>query len=248
MTVDLAVVVTGAASGIGAAVAREFARPGVGLALGTRPGESLADVLAFAAEQGADAIGVDADVRDAAQAQGLAHACEARFGRIDLLVACAGTVARGPVASGDPERWQAVVDTNLLGAAFCVRAVLPAMQHQRSGHIILLASVSGRETYVGEPLYIASKWGLVGFGHALRQEVGVDGIRVTLIEPGLTDTPLTRGSDAVRPLLDASAPLQVEDVARAIAFAHAQPAHVAISELTLRAFPEPDLGHLSKGS
>ena len=179
-------------------------------------------------------------MRDAAQALGIAATAEERFGRIDLLVACAGIVDRGPVAEGDPERWRAVVETNLLGAAYCVRGVLPAMLRQAAGHVVLIAFVSGRESYVGEPLYIAAEWGLVGFGHALREEVGPAGVRVTLIEPGLVDTPLTRGS-AVRPLLEASEPLRPEDVARAVAYAYAQPANVAISELVVRAFPDPDL-------
>jgi NADP-dependent 3-hydroxy acid dehydrogenase YdfG len=240
--------ITGAAGGIGAAVARELAAPGVRLVLGTRPGEALEQVLADAAAAGAEAIAVEADVRDAAQAATLASTAEQRFDRIDLLVACAGVVDRGPVAEGDPERWRAVIETNLLGAAYCVRAVLPAMLRQGSGHVILIASISGRETYVGEPLYIASKWGLVGFGHALRAEVGPAGVRVTLIEPGLVDTPLTRGSSAVRPLLEASAPLQPGDVARAVAYAYAQPPNVAISELVVRAFPDPDLGPLGEQS
>jgi NADP-dependent 3-hydroxy acid dehydrogenase YdfG len=234
-------IVTGAASGIGAAVARELAAPGVRIVLGTLPGEGLDSVLADTAAAGAEAVAVEADVRDAAQALGIAATAEERFGRIDLLVACAGVVDRGPVAEGDPERWRAVVETNLLGAAYCVRGVLPAMLRQTAGHVVLIASVSGRESYVGEPLYIASKWGLVGFGHALREEVGPAGVRVTLIEPGLVDTPLTRGSAAVRPLLEASEPLRPEDVARAVAYAYAQPANVAISELVVRAFPDPDL-------
>ena len=241
-------VVTGAASGIGAAVARELAGAGVTLVLGTRPGEPADEVVADAARAGAEAVAVEADVRDAAATERLAAAALERAGRIDLLVACAGVVDRGPVAEGDPERWRAVLDTNLLGAALCVRAVLPAMLRQGRGHVILIASISGRESYVGEPLYVASKWGLVGFGHALRQEVGPAGIRVTLVEPGLVDTPLTRGSAAVRPLLEASTPLQPADVARAVAYAYAQPPNVAIGELVLRAFPEPDLRRLGAPS
>jgi NADP-dependent 3-hydroxy acid dehydrogenase YdfG len=241
MTAGTVAVVTGAASGIGAAVARELAAPGVRLVLGTLPGEALRDVLAAVTAAGAEGVIVEADVRDAEQAASLSAEAESRFGRIDLLVACAGIADRGSVADGDPERWRAVVETNLLGAAYCVRGALPAMQRQGSGHVVLIASVSGRDTYVGEPLYIASKWGLVGFGHALRQEVGSSGVRVTLIEPGLVDTPLTRGSAVVRPLLEASAPLSAEDVARAVAYAYAQPSNVAISELVVRAFPDPDL-------
>ena len=90
------------------------------------------------------------------------------------------------------------------------------MLRQGAGHILFTASISGRETYVGEPLYIASKWGLVGFGHALRKEVLEKGIRVTLIEPGMVDTPLTRRAPAINALVERSVPLQPEDVARAV--------------------------------
>ena len=85
---------------------------------------------------------------------------------------------------------------------FAVRAVLPHMLERGAGHIFIVASVSGRETYVGEPVYIASKWGQVGFAHALRQEVADAGVRVTVVEPGLVDTPLTRDNPIVRPLLE----------------------------------------------
>jgi NADP-dependent 3-hydroxy acid dehydrogenase YdfG len=97
-----------------------------------------------------------------------------------------------------------------------------------------MSSVSGRETYVGEPVYIASKWGLVGFAHALRLELIEAGIRVTVIEPGLVNTPLTRDNPKVRPLLDDIEPLTAEDVARAVAFAFQQPERVAISEIVVR--------------
>jgi NADP-dependent 3-hydroxy acid dehydrogenase YdfG len=99
-----------------------------------------------------------------------------------------------------------------------------------------MSSVSGRETYVGEPIYIATKWGQVGFTHALRLEILEAGanVRVTVIEPGLVDTPLTRDNPRVRPLLERITPLGAEDVARAVAYAYQQPAEVLVSELTIR--------------
>lgn len=115
------------------------------------------------------------------------------------------------------------------------------MIEQGRGDIVLTASVSGREIYVGEPIFIASKWGLVGFGHAVRKEVAPHGIRVTLIEPGMVDTPLTRLNPSLRPLLEAAEPLQPEDVARAIVYACTQPPHVVVSELTIRPQRQPDL-------
>jgi NADP-dependent 3-hydroxy acid dehydrogenase YdfG len=137
-----------------------------------------------------------------------------------------------------------VVETNLLGTVYAVRAVLPSMRERGSGHIFVTSSVSGREAYPGEAVYIASKWGQVGYAHSLRQEVAMSGIRVTVVEPGIVDTPLTRGNPVVRPLLEAAEPLDPEDVARAVVYAYRQPPHVVVSELTVRPLRQqtPDFG------
>jgi NADP-dependent 3-hydroxy acid dehydrogenase YdfG len=180
------------------------------------------------------------DVRDAQAVQQLVDGTVARFGRLDVLVANAGIADQELAAEGDPAVWRALIETNLLGAMYCVRFALPHMQRQRAGHILLMASLSGRDAYVGEPAYIASKWGLIGFGHSVRKEVGPYGIRVTLIEPGAVDTPLTRGAPRVRPLIEAIDPLLPDDVARAVLFAYQQPAHVVINELALRPLNQPD--------
>jgi NADP-dependent 3-hydroxy acid dehydrogenase YdfG len=99
---------------------------------------------------------------------------------------------------------------------------------------MIMSSVSGRESYVGEPVYIATKWGQVGFAHALRLELIETNIRVTVLEPGLVDTPLTRDNPKVRPLLDEIEPLTAEDVARAAAYAFQQPQRVVLSEVVIR--------------
>ena len=244
----LAGVITGAASGIGAATAREFARLGSTLLLTSRPGDDLEPVAAAVRDLGGEAVVLSVDVRDPRALGAAADLARERFGRIDFLFANAGIVYQSSVESGDPDRWREVVETNLLGAAFSARAVLPTMMGQGAGDIVLMASVSGREIYVGEPIYIASKWGLVGFGHALRKEVARFGIRVTLIEPGMVDTPLTRLNPAIRPLLEAAEPLQPEDVARAIVYACTQPPHVVISELTIRPQRQPDLVAVGPGT
>jgi NADP-dependent 3-hydroxy acid dehydrogenase YdfG len=234
-------IITGAASGIGAATALEFAGLGARLVLAGLPSDTFGPVVDAVRDAGGLAVTTAVDVRDEDQVAAMAALALDRFGRIDFLLANAGIADQSSVPGGDPARWRAVLDTNLLGAALCVRAVLPQMIAQGSGHVLLTASVSGREIYVGEPIYIASKWGLVGFGHALRKEVAPKGIRVTIVEPGLVDTPLTRGNPMVQPLLEAGMPLRPEDVARAIVFAHTQPAHVAVSELTLRPLEETEL-------
>jgi NADP-dependent 3-hydroxy acid dehydrogenase YdfG len=234
-------IITGAASGIGAATALEFARIGARVLLASLPTDDLDPVVAAVVDAGGQGVSAGVDVRVAEELELLPQLALQHFGRLDFLVANAGIVDQSSVAGGEPARWRAVVETNLLGAAYSVRAVLPTMIEQGAGDVVLIASVSGRETYVGEPIYIASKWGLVGFGHALRKEVTPLGIRVTLIEPGMVDTPLTRGSPAIRPLLEAAEPLRPEDVARAVVYSCTQPAHVVVSELTIRPQRQPDI-------
>ena len=126
----------------------------------------------------------------------------AELGGLDFVVANAGIAEQSLIATGDPGRWAEVVSTNLLGAMNTIRAALPFLRTQGTGHVLIVASVSGREAYVGEPAYIASKFGLVGFGHALRMEAAGYGVRVTTVEPGSVATPLTMDNPVVRPLID----------------------------------------------
>jgi NADP-dependent 3-hydroxy acid dehydrogenase YdfG len=193
--------------------------------------EALVEAIAH---DGGVAVPVRCDVRDPVQVAELAEFATKNFGRIDFLVASAGIATQEQVVSGDVRRWRDIVETNLLGLAYSVRYVLPQMYAQGSGHIFLVASQSGRHAYTGEAIYIASKWGVVGFGHAVRMEAQSAGIKVTLIEPGLVDTPLTRGSPTVRPLLEAFTPLDADDVAAAMVYAFSQPPHVNVNELALR--------------
>jgi NADP-dependent 3-hydroxy acid dehydrogenase YdfG len=221
-------------SGIGAATAVAFGR------LGARVGlfDVLADrgtaVVEAVRAAGGDAVAVAADVREPDALARAVGVVRERFGAIDALVANAGIADQSSTAAGYPARWRAVVETNVLGVLYSVRAVLPTMLERRRGHVFIVASVSGREAYVGEPVYIASKWAQVGFGHVLRQEVAAADIRVTLVEPGIVDTPLTRDNPVVRPLLEAAEPLAPDDVARAIVYGYEQPPHVVVSELTVR--------------
>jgi NADP-dependent 3-hydroxy acid dehydrogenase YdfG len=226
--------ITGGLSGIGAASALEFARLGARMILTDRSLEGGDDVVGRVRAAGGEAVCLCANVRDPASHNDAVEEATRRWGRIDFLLANAGIADQSRVATGDPERWRAVIETNLLGAIYSTHSVLPTMLRQGSGHVLIMSSVSGRETYVGEPVYIASKWGLVGFAHALRLELIEAGIRVTVIEPGLVNTPLTRDNPKVRPLLDDIEPLTPEDVGRAVAFAFQQPERVAISEIVVR--------------
>ncbi len=227
-------IITGGLSGIGAAAAVEFARAGGRMILTDRSLLSADDLVERVRAEGGDAICMAADVRDAGSHDQAVQLAVTTWGRIDFLLANAGVAEQSRVATGDPERWRTVVETNLLGTIYSTHAVLPTMLAQGSGHVLIMASVSGREAYVGEPVYIASKWGIVGFAHSLRLELLEANIRVTLIEPGIVDTPLTRDNPKIRPLLEEIEPLTPEDVARAVIFAFQQPERVAISEVVVR--------------
>ena len=233
-------VITGAGSGIGAACAAEFARLGARLTLASLPTPGLAATVSRVQEAGGSAVAVELDIRDPDAVRRLIDDTVDREGRLDFLLANAGIADQELASEGDPDVWKRLIETNLLGAMYCVRFALPHMQRQRAGHILLMASLSGRDAYVGEPAYIASKWGLVGFGHSVRKEVGRHGVRVTMIEPGAVDTPLTRNAPKVRPLIESIDPLRAEDIARAVIWAYQQPERVVVTELGLRPLSQPD--------
>ena len=226
-------VVTGAGRGIGHGCAAELVRRGARVLLADLDGDLAAEAAAGLAGLEGEAIARGADVRSWDDVEGTVAACVEAFGGIDFVVANAGIGDYSALDTGDPERWRRVLETNLLGVLHTVRAALPPMKAQRSGHIVLMASIASRWTWVGEPVYIAAKWGVVGLGWALRKEVLGDGIRVTMIEPGMVDTPLVRSTEEGRSELERFAALSVDDVARAVAFALAQPQDVAISELMI---------------
>lgn len=228
------VMITGGATGIGRACAHAFGRAGAAVILLSLPGDELDRTAAELSADGTSVHSVTADVRDAEAVERAVDHVLAALGRIDVLVASAGLADQSSITGGSPDRWRTVVETNVLGVANTVRAVAPVMTRAGTGDIVLIASVSGRDSYVGEPLYIASKWGVVGLGHALRKELQSSGIRVALVEPGLVDTPLTRGSPVVRPLVEAGGALLPEDVADAVTWLVSRPGRVAVSEVVIR--------------
>lgn len=229
------VVITGGASGIGAATAVELGRRGAHIVLADLPGSDFDTVSRLVREVGGEATAQPVDVRDFASVSELARTAVERFGRIDTLFTNAGLDEQSRIDTGDPEIWHNVVETNLLGVAYSVRAFLPTMRTQDGGDILVNASISGREISIGNPLYTASKWGVVGFTQMLRNELRLSGsrIRVTLLEPGLVDTPLARAIPALERRLAAGRALQPEDIARLVAFVVEQPSHVLLHEIRI---------------
>jgi NADP-dependent 3-hydroxy acid dehydrogenase YdfG len=226
-------VVTGAGRGIGLGCATELVRRGARVVLADIDGEVAAEAAGSLEGLQGEAVACETDVRSWGSVEHAIASCTETFGGLDFVIANAGIGDYSSLDSGDPERWRRVIETNLLGVLHTVRAALPAMKAQGAGDIVLMASIAGRWTWVGEPVYIAAKWGVVGLGWTLRKEALDYGVRVTMIEPGMVDTPLVRATPEGRSELERFATLQIDDVARAVAFALTQPEGVAISELMI---------------
>jgi NADP-dependent 3-hydroxy acid dehydrogenase YdfG len=225
--------VTGGMSGIGAAITtglRDHGATVVAVDTNVHDDDRPASPRAAPAPATQEIAG---DVRDFAAMCGISGRVRDEFGRLDFVVANAGITDWGSMSDGDPQRWRDVIDTNVLGVAQTIRATMPVLIAQGRGHIVITASISGRTAYVGEPIYIATKWALVGLGKALRKEARPAGVRVSVIEPGIVDTPLVRQTAEGTAELAAVRALDPRDVARVVAFVLDQPAHVNIDEVMI---------------
>jgi NADP-dependent 3-hydroxy acid dehydrogenase YdfG len=220
---DPVFLITGASSGIGASTARHAAQAGYRLALAARSTERLGEL---AQELGGPerALAINCDVTEWEPQRALVEATLERFGRLDVAFANAGFGAARGFLNESPEQWRSMVLTNVYGAALTIRATMPALIESR-GHLLLTGSVAGRRALPGS-LYSATKWAVTAMGEAARQELNGTGVRVTLIEPGVVDTPFfeRRPSDA----------LAADDIARAVMFAVSQPPHVDVNEILVR--------------
>ncbi len=220
---DSVFLITGASSGIGAATARAAARDGYRVALAARSTDRLKDL---AAELGGPdrAIAIACDVTEFDQQEAMVARTLEAYGRIDVVFANAGFGAKRGFLEESPEHWRAMVLTNVYGAALTIRATIEALRRSR-GHLLLTGSVAGRRALPGS-LYSATKWAVTGMGESARQELNGSGVRVTLIEPGMVDTPFfsNRPENALAP----------EDVAAAVMYAVSQPPHVDVNEILIR--------------
>jgi NADP-dependent 3-hydroxy acid dehydrogenase YdfG len=224
MAEEPVLVITGASTGIGAATARRAVEFGYRVALAARSQEKLETLRE---ELGGDenALALRCDVRSWDDQQSLVRETLDRFGRLDAFFANAGFGAKRGFLEESVEFWKSMIDTNVLGAALSIRASLGHFKRQERGHLLLTSSVAGRRALPGS-LYSATKFAVAAMGEALRQEVADTAIKVTLIEPGMVDTPFFDD----RP----SGALEADDVARTVMFALTQPPHVDVNEVLVR--------------
>jgi len=190
---DEVAIVTGAAQGIGRAVAETLAANGASVALVDVKIEMIEQVAAAIRDGGGKAIAVAADVSRAEQVEQMVVRVVAAFGTVDILVNNAGVLRNTPIAAMAEAEWDLVMDVCLKGAFLCSRAVLPLMTAKRHGKIVNISSLAARSTNVlGGAAYTAAKTGLVGFSRHLAREAAPYGINVNALCPGATDTPMTR--------------------------------------------------------
>ena len=220
---DKVFLITGASTGIGAATARLAAQEGYRVVLSARSEDKLEQL---ASELGGDdrALAAPADVSLWEDNEKLAKTALDRFGRIDVVFANAGFGAQRSFLGDTPEHWREMVLTNVLGVAYTIRATLEEVR-KHEGHMILTSSAAGRRAIQGS-LYSATKHAVTAMGESLRQELNGSGARVTLIEPGMVDTPFFDDPGEGR--------LEAEDVAEVVMFAVSRPGRVDVNEILLR--------------
>ena len=226
---DPVLLITGASSGIGAATARHAVANGYRVALAARSADKLD---ALVAELGAEsALALECDVNDKTSQQAMVEHTLERFGRIDAVFANAGIGGRpGGFCGADSDVWKDMILTNIYGVGLTIQACADALKESR-GHLLITGSAAGRTTIPGS-MYSATKWAVSAIGYGVREELRGTGIRVTLIEPGMVDTPFF-DEKPDHALTD-------QDIAEAVLFSLSRPASVDVNEILVRPTPQID--------
>ncbi|MFN0262421.1 SDR family oxidoreductase [Tepidamorphus sp. 3E244] len=230
MSDDKVFLITGASTGIGAETAREAVKAGYKVALAAR---SVGKLAALVDELGGKetALAISCDVTSVDDQKRMVSETLAQFGRIDVVFANAGIGATAMgTEQGDPGNWRDMILTNVYGLVLTAKVTLPHLKKSK-GHILLTGSRAGRIALKGS-VYGATKWAVTGYGQNLREEVAGTGIRVTLIEPGMVDTPFF---DERKPHA-----LKAIDVANAVMYAASQPPHVDVAEVLVIPTPQAE--------
>lgn len=225
--------VTGASRGIGAAVARGLSVEGVSVGLASRSGDDL----------GLDnAVGCRCDVRDLGQVQDAVAATVDRFGRLDIVFANAGVGSYHSFLETPLEHVEEMIDVNLKGTIYAIRAALPHLLESGEADIVTLASEAGRRGLPGEAIYCASKFGQVGLTRSLDHELRGHGIRCANVCPGGVATDFALAEGYGRPPEVLAGMMSAEDVAEVVLFVLTRPRNLRILETALRPMGEQSWG------
>jgi NAD(P)-dependent dehydrogenase (short-subunit alcohol dehydrogenase family) len=228
-------VVTGASRGIGAAIARSLAKLGATAVLCGRTRAALESSAKAITAAGGKAEMIPCDVTSLESVEAAAKRIESLFGRVDVLVNNAGIGGfGGPLHQLPPDEWDQILNTNLRGVYYAIRALAPMMIRARSGHIINISSIAGKNALPNGAAYSASKWGLNGLSYSVGEELRVHNIRVSVICPGSTNTELSPHEGK-----DPNKMLQPEDVAHAVEMLVTQAPQSFVSEIILRPTQKP---------
>lgn len=237
------VAISGASSGIGQATARHLAGLGAKVAVGARRIDRLESMAAELRASGGTVMTQALDVRDPGSFEDFVAATVAEFGRIDVLVNNAGVMPLSAFGALRVAEWDQTIDVNVRGVLHGIAAALPRMKHQGSGHFVNVASIGAHRSYPGAGVYCASKFAVWALSDALRQEELEGDIRVTTVSPGTTTSELADhitdegAAEAMR--VFRAITIAPDAVARAIAFAIAQPQDVDVSEIVVRPTRSP---------
>ena len=237
------VVVTGASSGIGAAVARALAGEGARIALAARREEAMRGVRAGLPD-GAESLVHPTDVTDRGEVRALVGRAESELGPVDALVNCAGVMYYTLMKNVREDEWDRTIEVNCKGALNCVAAVLPGMLERGRGHIITVSSDAGRVVFPGLAVYCASKFFVEALSKGLRLETAGTGVKVSTVQPGNVATDLLDLSGDEEALERFGQPtgarvLDPEDVAASVVYALSQPEHVSVNEILVEPRDEP---------
>ena len=225
--------VTGASGGIGAAVARALAREGVHLGLASRSGSDLGI---------ADALAQPCDVRDPAAVASLVAATVDRFGGLDIVIANAGVGAYGPFLELPEQDLEEMIDTNVKGTMYTLRAALPHLLRSDAADVVTVASEAGRRGLPFEAVYCASKFAQVGFTRALDHELRPLGVRCTNVCPGGVATEFAMGHGRTPDMPELTGMMKPDDVAEVVMFVLTRPRNHRILEVALRPVTETSWG------
>src|SRR5258708_3340451 len=228
-------IITGAGRGIGAAIARELADLGATAVVCGRNRSRLDSMARSITQAGGKAEALVCDVTSFQSVEAAAKQVESSLGRADILVNNAGIGGfGGPLHQLSPEGWDQILNTNLRGVFYSIRAFAPFMIRARSGHIINISSLAGKNALPNGAAYAASKWGLNGLSYSLAEELRTHNIRVVVICPGSTNTDLSPHAGK-----DPAKMLQPQDVAHAVAMLVTQSPQSFISEILIRLTQKP---------